>query len=111
MSRKFKTNKKMKKIKLLFLSTLLVFASCSKPSYCECNDIASEVISAHVGLKSDVDLDAAEDCAEKVRELLDFNMPADKISMSYINQVSNEICNHGYYEGKGSNNRGKKYYP
>jgi hypothetical protein len=54
----------MKKIKLLFLSTLLVFASCAKPSYCECVDISKEAIKASVGIKSNVDLDDFEDCAE-----------------------------------------------
>jgi hypothetical protein len=101
---------KMKKIKLLFLLTTLILASCSKPSYCECKDISREAITASVGLPSDVDLDALEDCAEKVKEDLDFSMPADKIGIDYIQQVSYEMCEYGYYEGKGSDNRGKKYY-
>ena len=102
--------KKMKKIKLLFLLTPLILANCSEPSYCECKDISREAIKASVGFPSDVDLDDLEDCAEKVKKDLDFNMPADKISIGYIQQVSYEMCEYGYYEGKGSNNRGKRYY-
>lgn len=100
----------MKKMKLLFLLTLLIFASCSKPSYCECVGISREAIKASVGLPSDVDLDDLKDCAKKVKEDLDFSMPADKISIDAIQQVSYEMCEYGYYEGKGSDNRGKKYY-
>jgi len=98
-------------MKLVFLLTFLIFSSCSKPDYCECKVISREAIKASAGLPSDMDLDDLEDCAEKVKEDLDFNMPADKISIDYIQQVSYEMCEYGYYEGKHSDSRGKKYYP
>jgi hypothetical protein len=101
----------MKKNKLLFLLIPLLLASCSKPSYCKCEDVSREAITASIGLQSDLDLDDLDDCAEKVKEDLDFSMPADKIGVDFIQQVSYEMCKYGYYEGKGSDNRGKKYYP
>jgi hypothetical protein len=51
------------------------------------------------------------DCAKKAKEDLELNMPANKIGIEFISQVSFEICKYGYYEGKGGADRGKKFYP
>ena len=51
-------------------------------------------------------------CAKKVLKLnKTLNIEPDELSIEYISQFSYEICKNGYYEGKGSDNRGKKYYP
>ena len=100
----------MKLLYTVFLLTFL-FVSCSKPTYCECEKAALDVVSASVGVPNDVDFDVAEDCAKMTVDLLDVNVHPDKISMSLVSQVAHEICKYGYYEGKHSDDRGKKYYP
>ena len=99
----------MMKIKIILLALgFLTIISCSKPTYCECETISRDAIVASVGLPRDVDIDKLEDCAEKVKKDINLNMPASQISIDFIQQVSYEMCKHGYYEGKGSDY--KKYY-
>ncbi|AMQ56174.1 hypothetical protein [Algoriphagus sanaruensis] len=88
-----------------------IISGCAKPSYCECVEISKEAISGSVGLPSNFDLDELEDCGQKVKEDIGLNLPADKIGIDFIQQVSYEMCNNGFYEGKHSDNRGRKYYP
>ena len=84
--------------------------SCSSEhTYCDCDKISSKAIQASVGIPTDVDLDALEECGEKVKKDIDLNLPADQIGVDYIQQVSFEMCKYGFYEGKGSEH--KKYYP
>ena len=91
---------------IYILFAVFSLLSCSKPNYCECREISRDAIS-----RVDVDLDGWEDCAEKVKEDLNFSIQADEIGINFIYQVSYEMCEYGYYEGKHSNDRGKKYYP
>ena len=37
-------------------------------------------------------------------------MEPKEMTVDFIQQVSWEICENGFYKGKGSDNRGKKYY-
>ena len=97
------------RISLIFLIALLLMTSCAKPSYCECEEISREAIYKSVGLKSNVNFSKLEACADKVKEDIMLEMPSDQISIDYIQQVSYEMCKHGFYEGKGREN--KKYYP
>lgn len=82
---------------------------CSSPTYCECVDISREAISASIGIPSHVDLNKLEDCADKVKEDIMLAMPSGQISIDYIQQVSYEMCKHGFFESKGRDQ--KKYYP
>ena len=54
--------KVMKNFGAMFIGGLIM-TSCSTLSYCECEEIASEAISASAGLSSNLDLDDLEDCA------------------------------------------------
>lgn len=96
------------KVFIIFYILLISF-SCSKPNYCECEEVSGQAIKASVGLPSDVDFNKLEDCGDKVSEDINLNMPGDKISIDFIQQVSYEMCKYGYYQGKGYN--GNKYYP
>jgi hypothetical protein len=99
---------KNNKLSLLFLGFLTII-SCSKPTYCECETISRDaIVVTSIGLPRDVNLDKLEDCAEKVKKDINLNIPASQISIDYIQQVSYEMCKHGYYEGKGRDY--KKYY-
>lgn len=106
------TNKQTEKILKISIFFLIVsLTSCNKPTYCECEEISQKAIVASAGIPSNVDLDDLEDCGEKIKEDLDFSMPADQIGIDFIQQVSYEMCKNGYYEGKHQNDKGKKYYP
>lgn len=102
----------MKVFKFLLLLTPIILASCSKPTYtyCECEDISREAILASVGMPNDYSSSDLLACAEKVKEDMEFDMPAKRIGIDYIQQVSYEMCTYGFYEGRGAD-RGKKYYP
>ena len=94
--------------------TLYFLGSLVNPNYswCECKEISTDAITYSVlrgEHDSSVDIDAFEKCAEKTIDLMDFDLEPDQISADYISQVSYEICENGFYEGKGSNNRGKRY--
>jgi len=95
--------------KTVIILSLFCVYSCSKPSYCECEEISREAIKASVGLPNNVNLNKLEDCGDKVKEDVMLDMPSDQISVDYIQQVSYEMCKYGFYEGKGINS--KKYYP
>jgi hypothetical protein len=89
----------MRIISIIKITTILItLTSCTKPAYCECK-----------GIPSKVDFDKLEDCADKVKEDIMLDMPSDQISIDYIQQVSYEMCEHGFYEGKGRDS--KKHYP
>lgn len=81
--------------------------------WCDCKKISQDAISYSV-LRGDydtsVDIDALEFCAEKTIDLVDLDLDPDEVTSDYISQVSYEVCKNGYYEGKGKNRRGKKYY-
>lgn len=100
----------MKYTKTYFV-IILIFSiiSCSNPTYCDCKDISGKAISASIGIPSKLDFDKLEDCADKVKEDIKLDMPSDQISIDYIQQVSYEICEHGFYDGKGRDS--KKHYP
>lgn len=100
----------MRLIYIINITTILIsLTGCSKPRYCECKDVSGKAISASIGIPSKVDFDKLEDCADKVKEDIKLDMPSDQISIDYIQQVSYEMCEHGFYEGKGSDS--KKHYP
>jgi hypothetical protein len=98
----------MKLISIIKILTILcTLVSCNKPTYCECEDISREAISASIGIPSNVDLDKLGGCGDKVKEDIMLDMPSDQISIDYIQQVSYEMCKQGNFEGKDH----KKYYP
>jgi hypothetical protein len=100
----------MRIIFIIKITTILItLTSCTKPAYCECKEISGKAISASIGIPSKVDFDKLEDCADKVKEDIMLDMPSDQISIDYIQQVSYEMCEHGFYEGKGRDS--KKHYP
>ena len=89
---------------------LFFMSSCSKPNYCECKEISLQAIYANVGLPNNVNLSKLKDCEDKIK---DDNLPSvppgNQTLADYIQQVSYEMCEFGFYEGKGLDN--KKYYP
>ena len=88
---------------------LLLFVSCSKPSYCECQDISSKALLSMSGIPSKIELSDLKDCADKVKEDLDLEYPSKLVSIELIHQVSYEMCKIGYFEGKSKESI--KYYP
>ena len=100
----------MRIISIIKITTILItLTNCTKPTYYECKDISGKAISASIGIPSKVDFDKLEDCADKVKEDINLDMPSDQISIDYIQQVSYEMCEYGSFEGKGRDH--KKYYP
>ena len=104
-------------IKLFLFFLVFLISGCGilqqDYTWCECKDYSLDGISYSVLRGKDggtIDLDAIETCAEKVIDLLDFNMKPKEMTVDFIQQVSWEICENGFYKGKGSDNRGKKYY-
>lgn len=98
-----------KTINIFYLILLArIITSCTTPDYCECKKISSDAIIASSGIPRSVDLDELIKCGEKVKNDIELKIPSDKISINYIQQVSYEMCNFGFYEGKGSDS--KKYY-
>jgi hypothetical protein len=87
------------------------------PTWCDCDKAAGEAIEYSLfqgreGSSAKYDERTVEACAEKVLELnSNLDIDPEDLSIEYILQFSGEICTYGYYEGKGSDNRGKRYYP
>lgn len=102
----------------LFFGTKLMLAALEpNPSWCDCDKAVGEAIQYSVfqgqaGSTAEYDESTVKACAKKVLKVnTDLNMEPEELSIDYISQFSYEICKNGYYEGKGSDNRGKKYYP
>jgi hypothetical protein len=86
----------------------IIATSCATPDYCECDQVSSDAIVASAGIPRDVDLGDLKRCGKKVKNDIGLEMPSDKISIDFIQQVSYEMCKFGFYEGKGKDS--KKYY-
>lgn len=87
------------------------------PTWCDCDKVAGDAIDYTLwrgqnGSTAKYDEKLVRACAKKVlRVNKDLKLEPEEIGVEYISQFSYEICKNGYYEGKGSDNRGKKYYP
>ena len=107
-------------IALIFLFFFIKFINyifVPNPTWCDCdeaigNAIEYSVMRGEAGSTAEYDKKTVRACAEKVLELnKDLNVEPEELSIDYMAQFSYEICKYGYYEGKNSDNRGKKYYP
>lgn len=104
-------------IGLFFGIKLMLVALEPNPSWCDCDKAVGEAIQYSVfqgqaGSTAKYDESTVKACARKVLKVnTDLNIEPEELSLDYILQFSSEICTNGYYEGKGSDNRGKKYYP
>jgi len=103
---------------LIFLMVkLIININAPNPTWCDCDKAAGDAIDYSVfrgrnGSTAKYDEKTIKACAKKVLKLnKTLNIEPDELSIEYISQFSYEICKNGYYEGKGSDNRGKKYYP
>lgn len=104
-------------ITLFFWGKIIVYLLEPNPTWCDCDKAAGDAIEYSAfrgknGSTAKYDEKTIRACAKKVLKLnKTLNIEPDELSIEYISQFSYEICKNGYYEGKGSDNRGEKYYP
>ena len=78
--------------------------------YCECQKVSQNLLYRVRGEEiNEFDLDRSEQCAINIVSDLDINMDPKKMNLDFIQQVSYEMCENGYYVTKGKNG-GKKIY-
>ena len=98
-------------IALIYNGIQFVYYSMTM-DYCDCQKYSSDAIiysvSGSDGGGSFND-SAITFCADKIIDIMDFDMDSDKLSMSYIQQFSYEMCEYGFYTTKGSDGERKIY--
>jgi hypothetical protein len=102
-------------IPIFFLIKVSINFIFPNPTWCDCDKAVSEAIEYSLfqgkeGSNAKYDKSTVTLCAEKAIILTDLKISPKNMDINYLAQVAFEVCKHGYYEGKYSDDRGKKYY-
>lgn len=118
------SNNSFKKILVIVIGIGIIFLlvklnniiNAPNPTWCDCDKAVGEAIEYSLfqgreGSSAKYDKNIVTACAEKAIQLTQLKIEPKEMDISYLAQIAYEICKHGYYEGKYSDDRGKKYYP
>lgn len=95
---------------------VIINVNAPNPTWCDCDKAVGEAIEYSLfqgkeGSSAKYDKSIVTVCAEKAIHLTDLKIEPKEMNINYLAQVAFEVYKHGYYEGKYSDDSGKKYYP